>query len=202
VKVESVEFVRGVASLSGLPGEGLPEIAFLGPSNVGKSSLINALLGRKGVARVSKTPGRTRELNFFRVSGRAFFVDLPGYGFARVPKAEQARFLELIEGYLATSPHLRLLLLLLDCRRTPSIRDLELVTWLRENAVPHAVVLTKADKLSRSQLQRQQALIRRGLADAGSQPDLLPFSAQAGTGRKELWAVIDGALTSAASDRS
>jgi GTP-binding protein len=194
VRADAVEFVRGVTRLSALPTEGLPEVAFLGPSNVGKSSLINALLGRKGVARVSKTPGRTRELNFFRIGGRVFFVDLPGYGFARVPKAEQAKFLDLIEAYLATSPHLRLLLLLFDCRRLPSVRDLELVGWLHENAVPHVVVLTKADKLSRAQVQRQRALVRRALAEAGSEPELLPFSATAGTGRRELWAAIQAAV--------
>ena len=197
MRVETVEFVRGVTSLSALPAEGLPEVAFLGPSNVGKSSLINALLGRKGVARASKTPGRTRELNFFRINGRAFFVDLPGYGFARMPAAEQARILGLVESYLAGSPHLRLLLLLLDCRRTPSARDLELLGWLRANRVPHAIVLTKADKLSRSQLHRQAALVRKALAGEAGAPDLLHFSAPEGTGRKELWAAIDAAVAAA-----
>jgi len=194
VRVDSVEFVRGVTKLSALPTEGLPEIAFLGPSNVGKSSLVNALLGRKGVARVSKTPGRTRELNFFRVNGRFFFVDLPGYGFSRGPKAEQARFLDLVEDYLARSPHLQLLVLLQDCRRTPSVRDLELLGWLRENRVPHAVVLTKADKLSRSQLLRQTAAVREQFSAVGPPPDLLPFSVSAGTGRTQLWALIAEAL--------
>jgi GTP-binding protein len=198
VRVESVEFVQSAARLSQAPAEALPEIAFLGPSNVGKSSLLNALTGRKGLARVSKTPGRTQLLNYFRVNGRVWFVDLPGYGFARAPKRVQAGFLRLVEEYLAGSSRLALLLLLLDCRRDPSTRDLELQAWLVEHDVPHVVVLTKADKLSRSQLQRRARAIEKALGLDRLEAQALPFSAHAGTGRRELWAVIDQALDEAA----
>ena len=183
----------GVASLESLPKRRLPEIAFLGPSNVGKSTLVNSLLGRRQLARVSKTPGRTQQLNFFRVNDVVDFVDLPGYGFAKVPKAIQDGFRKLIEGYLSSSRHLRLLVLLQDSRRTPSERDLELRQWLLDNGVLHVIVMTKADKLSRSQLGAQVAAVRAAFARQGTAPDLLAFSATTGIGRQELWSAIEAA---------
>jgi GTP-binding protein len=194
MRVEKVEFVQSAAKIEQAPKENLPEIAFLGPSNVGKSSLINAITGRKGLARVSKTPGRTQLLNFFKVNESVWFVDLPGYGFAKVPKKVQGAFLKMVEDYLSRSERLQLLLLLLDCRRDPSARDAELQAWLVENDIPHVIVLTKADKLSRSQLQRRKREMEKslGMAELGAQA--LPFSATTGIGRKELMAVIDEAL--------
>ena len=194
MKPERVEFVAGVASLAQLPKARLPEVAFLGPSNVGKSSLLNALVGRSGLARVSKTPGRTQQLNFFRVDERFDLVDLPGYGFAKAPRAVQDAFLRLVEGYLASSESLRLLLLLQDCRRVPSARDLELHRWLVANAVPHAIVLTKADKLKQGELARQSAAVRKAFGPAAASVRILPFSSLDGSGRKELWKVIADAL--------
>lgn len=197
MRVRTVEFVKSVAKVSQVPAEPLPEVAFVGPSNVGKSTLINTLLGRKSLAKVSKTPGRTQLLNFFRVNERVFFVDLPGYGYAKVPRAVQERFLRLIEDYLAGSERLRLLCLLLDCRRTPSVRDLELKGWLDENDVPHAVVLTKADKLPRGRLKRQEALVAEFLGQGGTDVRVVPFSAKTGLGKAGLWALIDAAVGAA-----
>lgn len=194
MKITQAEFVQSAAKVEGAPKEDLPEIAFLGPSNVGKSSLLNAITGRKGLARVSKTPGRTQLLNFFKINGAVWFVDLPGYGFAKVPKKVQDSFLKMVEGYLSGSERLQLLCLLLDCRRDPSARDRELQSWLVANDIPHVIVLTKADKLSRNQLQKRKREIEKalGLKDLGA--EALPFSSTTGIGRKELMGVIDEAL--------
>jgi GTP-binding protein len=194
MRIEKVEFVQSAAKVEQSPKEKLPEIAFLGPSNVGKSSLINAITGRKGLARVSKTPGRTQLLNFFKVNESVWFVDLPGYGFAKVPKKVQGAFLKMVEDYLSRSERLQLLLLLLDCRRDPSARDRELQAWLVENDIPHVIVLTKADKLSRSQLARRKREMEKVLGMDALEAQSLPFSATTGIGRKELMAVIDEAL--------
>jgi GTP-binding protein len=191
VKPADVRFIAGATTLDQVPKDRRAQVALIGPSNVGKSSLLNALVGRKGIARTSKTPGRTQQLNFFLVEERFHLVDLPGYGFADVPRKAQDAFLRLVESYLSQSEQLRLLLLLLDCRREPSERDLELLEWLAGNDVPHAIVLTKCDKLSRSQLGQREKAIAQALAAAfGSSPSLLPVSAQTGAGCKELWGRI------------
>lgn len=200
MNIRSVEFVAGATSLEQLPKRRLPEIAFVGPSNVGKSSLLNALVGRKGTARVSKTPGRTQQLNFFRVDDRFDLVDLPGYGYAKVPKKIQDGFLRLVEAYLATSKHLKLLLLLQDCRRTPSQNDLVFHRWLLENGVPHAIVLTKSDKVGRAELARQVAAARKAFAGAAADTAIQPFSSLDGSGRRELLRIIGRALGEKATD--
>ena len=196
MKVSDVRFVAGAMSMAQVPKDDRAQVAIIGPSNVGKSSLINALVGQRGVARVSKTPGRTQQLNFFLVDERFYLVDLPGYGFAKVPKSVQARFLALIEQYLSQSSQLRLLLLLLDSRRMPSSHDVELARWLRDNRVPHAIVLTKADKMSRSQLMRQERGMREALAAGGADPGaaIVACSAVTGAGRRETWSLITGAV--------
>ena len=197
MKATDVRFVAGATSLDRVPQDRRAQVAFIGPSNVGKSSLLNALVGRKGVARVSRTPGRTQQLNFFLVDESFYLVDLPGYGFAKAPRAVHEQFLRLVEDYLAGSADLRLLLLLLDCRRDPSERDFDLLKWLRDNRVPHSVLLTKADKLSRSQLlQREKAMVAALVEGAGWAPPLLPVSSVTGLGRKELWAMVARAAAS------
>lgn len=195
MKVTRADFVQSAAKVEQAPAQDLPEIAFLGPSNVGKSSLINSLLGRKGLARVSKTPGRTQLLNFFRINDAIWFVDLPGYGFAKVPKKVQGSFLKMVEDYLSRSERLALLLLLLDCRRDPSARDRELQAWLVENDVPHVVVLTKADKLSRSALAKRKREMEKLLQLDTLGAQALPYSSTTGIGRRELWGVIQDALS-------
>jgi GTP-binding protein len=194
MRTADVRFVAGATSLAHAPRDGKPQVALIGPSNVGKSSLLNAIVGHKGLARVSRTPGRTQQLNFFLVEERFYLVDLPGYGFADAPRAVQAKFRKLVEEYLAGAPDLRLLFLLLDARRDPSVRDTDLLAWLRDNDVPHAVVLTKSDKLSHSQvLQRRKAIAKSLAATFGSSPELLATSAVTGAGHKELWSAISAA---------
>lgn len=183
--------IRGVEFLGGMAGEGgwrpeakLPEVAFAGRSNVGKSSLINTLLGRKKVARVSNTPGRTREINFFEVNGEFVLADLPGYGYARVSKERKATWRPLIEGYLRRSTALKGVVQLLDARRTPSSDDIHMLEFLSEVGTPTIVIATKIDKLPRAERSaRVEALAR----EAGVELEqVIPFSVVTGEGRDEL----------------
>jgi GTP-binding protein len=174
----------------------LPEVAFAGRSNVGKSSLINRLLNRKKAARVSNTPGRTREINFFEVNEQFVFVDLPGYGYARISKEQRAAWRPLIEGYLRDNPMLRGVVQLLDARRQPSEDDLQMLDFLASVGTPTIVVATKIDKLRNAErTARIEALAR----EAGIEMDqLIPFSAVTGDGRDELAEAIVGLVTSSA----
>jgi GTP-binding protein len=192
MKIDDIRFVIGAASLEATPRDRRAQVAFIGPSNVGKSSLLNALAGRKAVAKVSKTPGRTQQLNFFLVNDAFYLVDLPGYGFAKAPDEVQRRFRRLAEDYLAGSKALRLLVVLLDVRRDPSARDVELLTWLRDQRVPHVIVLTKADKVSRPQLARRAEAVGASLCDAlgADAVEIMPVSAVTRLGCRELWQVI------------
>lgn len=183
--VRSVEFLGPMATPGGWrPEASLPEIAFAGRSNVGKSSLLNALVRRKRLARVSNTPGRTREINFFAVNGLFTLVDLPGYGYARISKARQAEWKPLIEGYLRRSRELRGVVQLLDARHDPSADDLAMLDFLAELGAPTIVAATKVDKLRAGQrAERLSALAQR----AGvSEDQVIPFSTVSGEGRDEL----------------
>lgn len=168
------------------PPETLQEVAFLGRSNVGKSSLLNYLTGKPGLAHTSASPGRTQVINFYRVDGSWHFVDLPGYGFARVPLDIKARWKRLIESYLLNRTSLRLAMVLLDGRRGWMDLDLELKTWLEFQGIPYAVVATKVDKLNQSEQHRMVANVRAHAPDV----QLLPFSAVTGRGAREIWQAI------------
>src|SRR6185436_14500502 len=150
---QACDFVLGAATLDNIPQTRLPEVAFVGRSNVGKSSLVNALTGRKTLARVSNTPGRTREINFFNLGGRLMLADLPGYGYAKVSKAEHARWTELIFAYLRGRPNLRRAVVLIDARRAPLPNDIEVMELLDRAAVSYQLVLTKVDKLKPAELK-------------------------------------------------
>jgi len=166
------------------PQNELPEVAFAGRSNVGKSSLLNRLVRRKAFARVSNTPGRTREINFFKVNDRFVLVDLPGYGYAQISKARKAEWLPLIEGYLRQSPALRGVVQLLDVRHAPSKDDLQMLDFLADVGVPTIVVLTKIDKLRPRELpERVHALATELQLD---EEQMIPFSATTNAGRHEL----------------
>lgn len=181
------EFIISAASADLFPRDGRPEVAFLGRSNVGKSTLLNSLMGVKGLARTSATPGCTQTINFFRVGGKLLFVDLPGYGYARVPLSEKARWKRLIESYLLDRSNLELSILLLDARRGWMEPDLELKEWLEYHGMPYLVVATKIDKLkSNQERERGLAAIREEYPDGL----LVPFSAVTGQGVKELWQAI------------
>jgi GTP-binding protein len=189
--VRRLEFLGGLATAGGWrPEPTLPEVAFAGRSNVGKSSLINRLVNRKKLARVSNTPGRTREINFFRVNDDFVLVDLPGYGYARVSKEARASWRPLIEGYLRNSPTLRGIVHLLDARHDPTRDDLQMLEFLAQLELPTIVVATKVDKLQRSQLA---ARVREIARIAGVDEDqLIAFSAVTGAGRQELAEAIVG----------
>ena len=183
--IRSLEFLGPMASADGWrPENELPEVAFAGRSNVGKSSLLNRLVRRKAFARVSSTPGRTREINFFKVNELFVLVDLPGYGFAQISKARKAEWLPLIEGYLRRSPALRGVVQLLDVRHAPSKDDLQMLDFLADVGVPTIVVLTKIDKLRPRELpERVRALATELQLD---EEQMIPFSATTNAGRDEL----------------
>jgi len=183
--IRNVEFLGGMSEQGGWrPPSDLPEIAFAGRSNVGKSSLLNTLVRRKSFARVSRTPGRTREINFFRVNNGFVFVDLPGYGYARVSKEKKSEWRPMIEAYLRRTSQLRGIVLLLDIRREPSDDDRAMLDFLADVEVPTIVALTKTDKLSKVAARERAAGIARALALDTDQ--VIPFSAQTGEGRVEL----------------
>ncbi|MBN2311254.1 MAG: YihA family ribosome biogenesis GTP-binding protein [Candidatus Hydrogenedentes bacterium] len=193
MKIVSARFVTSAASRGQYPDDGRPEVAFAGRSNVGKSSLLNVLLNRKGLAKTSKTPGKTRLVNFFDVNGAAYFVDLPGYGFAKVSKAMQAEWARVITSYLAGRAPLRLVCHLIDSRHEPTPRDHELLDLLDTAQVPTLIVATKVDKLRASQLAAVPKQIRKHL---GLDNDALvvPYSSITRHGLRDLWDVIDEAL--------
>ena len=189
--IRSVEFIGGMAERHGWrPESSLPEVAFAGRSNVGKSSLLNTLVRRKSFARVSRTPGRTREINFFRINDGFVLVDLPGYGYARVSKDKKSEWRPMIESYLRRTTQLRGIVLLLDIRREPSDDDRAMLDFLAETEVPTIVALTKKDKLSKAAALEQAAMISRALALPSEQ--VIPFSSQTGEGRAELLEAITG----------
>jgi GTP-binding protein len=183
--IKSVEFLGGMASADGWrPPPGLPEVAFAGRSNVGKSSVINTLVRRKKTARVSNTPGRTREINFFDVNGAFVLADLPGYGYARVSKEARATWRPLIEGYLTGSSALRGIVQMLDARRTPTDDDLHMLDFLAKTQLPTIVVATKVDKLRAA--EREERIKTLALEAGIDGEQLIPFSAVTREGRDEL----------------
>ena len=189
IRSVELETVAGVTSV--LPDNACPEAAFAGKSNVGKSSLINALMNRKSFARISQTPGKTQTINYYRINGALYLVDLPGYGYARVSEREKARWGRMIERYLATSRQLRTVFLLLDIRHAPSANDRLMYQWITDRGFHPVLIATKADKIKRSQLQAQLKLLREGL-EASSDTLLIPFSARTKQGREEIWAYLEG----------
>ena len=192
-KQRPVEFVRSAASPRDFPSDGLPEVAVVGRSNVGKSSLLNRLTGVKKLAFVSKTPGRTQLINFFRVGSELYLADLPGYGFAKVPDRVRKNWETLISSYLFGREELKLALLLVDMRRDPMASDLQVRDLLIEAEVPIVVVATKADKLSGNKRTQQMFKLDKAFgADSTSAP--LSFSAVTNEGRKELWMVIENQI--------
>ena len=191
--IRSLEFIGGMAAAGGWrPDTALPEIAFAGRSNVGKSSLLNRLVHRKKFARVSNTPGRTREINFFKVNGQFVLVDLPGYGYARISKERRAEWKPLIESYLRGSPELRGIVQLLDARHDPTADDRRMLDFLSDLGVPTVVVLTKIDKIAPAQRADRIAVLT-GSLDLGAD-QVIAFSAVTGEGRNELAEAIEALL--------
>ncbi len=188
VREVNLETVCGAKSA--LPKNTKPEVAFAGKSNVGKSSLINALLNRNSLARTSSHPGKTQTINFYNINRELYLVDLPGYGFANAPETEKAKWGRMIENYLQKSSMLHAVFLLIDIRHEPGENDRMMYEWICANGYDPIILATKADKIKRSQLMKQQKLIRESLKVS---PDtrLIPFSAQTKQGREEVWNVIE-----------
>lgn len=191
-KFTDVGFLKSVYDLKQLPEPDLPEIAFAGRSNVGKSSLMNRLLNRRNLVKTSAKPGKTQSLNYFLLPDRLYLVDLPGYGYAKVSKTMQAAWQSLITGYLESRANLQCVVIIVDLRHAMKIADLQLVDWLRSKGVPFFLVYTKADKLSANQRSKNGAALDAGFGVSG--PERLFFSAKTGLGRDRLIQVLDSFL--------
>ena len=191
VKSAELETVCGITSK--LPDNDLPEIAFAGKSKVGKSSLINGLLNRKSLARTSAQPGKTQTINFYNVNKNLYFVDLPGYGYAKVSVEIRAKWGKMIERYLHGSPQLKKVFLLIDIRHVPSENDCMMYDWIVDNGYEPVIICTKLDKIKRSQVQKNLKLIREKL-DLVPGTTMIPFSAQTKQGRDEIWNLIEETL--------
>ncbi|HPC75006.1 MAG TPA: ribosome biogenesis GTP-binding protein YihA/YsxC [Syntrophales bacterium] len=189
MKITSAEYIKAAVKPDQYPVSTLPEIAFAGRSNVGKSSLINNLVRRKKLAQTSATPGKTRLIHFYDINHRFGFVDLPGYGYAKVSAEMRKSWRPMVEGYLKGRPNLVLVVVILDIRRDPSGDDAALADWLSHHRIPRLFVLTKADKLSGNERRKRRQSVRAGLGLAGEE-NLILFSAKTGEGRDPLWKEI------------
>ncbi len=190
MKIRSLELETVCGITSTLPENDKPEIAFAGKSNVGKSSLINALLNRKSFARTSAQPGKTQTINFYNINNVMYCVDLPGYGYAKVSREVQAKWGRMIENYLQKSPMLKAVFLLIDIRHEPGANDKDMYDWIIDNGYEPIIIATKLDKIKRSQTQKNVKIIKEKLqVRPGTR--VIPFSSETKQGRDELWALID-----------
>ena len=191
IKQVNLETVCGITST--LPENTLPEVAFAGKSNVGKSSLINALMNRKGLARTSSQPGKTQTINFYNINSQLYFVDLPGYGYARVSVSEKEKWGRMIERYLHRSKQLKTIFLLIDIRHEPGANDQQMYRWILNQGFRPVIIATKLDKINRSQKDKHIKMIKNGLKVVpGTQ--IIPFSSQTKQGREEIDALVDSLL--------
>ena len=188
IKEVSLETVCGITSK--IPDNRLPEIAFAGKSNVGKSSLINALMNRKSLARTSSQPGKTQTINFYNINQAMYLVDLPGYGYAKVARSEKEKWGKMIENYLHKSKQLKAVFLLIDIRHTPGANDKTMYDWIVYQGYQPIIIATKLDKLKRSQVQKALKEVRTGLG-LKTEDIVIPFSAQTKQGRDEIWTLMD-----------
>ena len=188
IKTVELETVCGITSK--LPDNTKPEFAFAGKSNVGKSSLINALMNRKAYARTSSQPGKTQTINFYNINDALYYVDLQGYGYAKVAQEVKAKWGKMIENYLHQSPMLKRVFLLIDIRHEPSVNDKTMYDWIVYNGYQPVIIATKLDKINRSQVQKHMKMVRQGLG-IGQDVTVIPFSAETKQGRDEIWALIE-----------
>ena len=189
IRHAELETVCGITSR--LPEHTMPEVAFSGRSNVGKSSLINGLLNRKSLARTSSQPGKTQTINFYNVNHEVYLVDLPGYGYARASQETKAKWGRMIENYLHSSKQLKVVFLLVDIRHEPSANDRDMYGWIVHQGYDPMIIATKLDKIKRSQIQKQLKILREGL-NLRPGTKIIPFSAETKQGREEIWEIIDG----------
>lgn len=189
MKIQNAEFIRSAASRSDFPRDGLPQVAFAGRSNVGKSSVINRLLNRKNFARVGNSPGKTTHINYFLIDEALYLVDLPGYGYAEVPKKEKERWAKLIQTWFEDPDLMTLGVMIVDARHKPTADDCIMAAWFRETGKPFAVVANKLDKLKKLEIEPNLERIHETL-QLDDDVKLIPFSAEKGTGREELLSLI------------
>ena len=193
----NLETVCGITSK--LPENAHPEVAFAGKSNVGKSSLINALMNRKSLARTSSQPGKTQTINFYNINNELYFVDLPGYGYAKANEKVKAQWGKMIENYLYQSAKLRQVFLLIDIRHEPGKNDILMYDWIKKHGYEPIIIATKLDKINRSQLDKQVKLIRATLK-AGKDTVIVPFSAQTKQGKEQIYEILDAVIVSGDGD--
>lgn len=191
MEIHEIQFVKGVVRWEGLPDEGVPEVAFVGRSNVGKSSLLNMLAERKELARTSGTPGKTQQFNYYLVNQNLYFVDVPGFGYAKVSKKQRAKWGRFIGEYLTRRVPLRVVFHLVDSRHPPTQLDKDVMALMRGSPVPYIIVLTKADKLSNNQRQKSLASVQQVLTQGAMEVPVVFTSAKKGTGREELLTWIE-----------
>ena len=194
MKVNNVSLDAVAVKPAQYPTDGKLEVAFAGKSNVGKSSLINSMVYRKAIARTSQNPGKTRTINFYNVEDALYFVDLPGYGYAKAPKTEIAKWGKMIENYLLKREELRAIILLIDIRHEPGENDKMMYDWLRHYGYKIIIVATKSDKLKRSQLPKHISMLRKSL-NLDKDDILIPFSSETKDGRDELWNIIESLIS-------
>lgn len=199
MEVNFVELAAVAVKGEQFPTEYRPEFVFVGRSNVGKSSLINAMINRKSLARTSQNPGKTRTINFYNVENKMFFVDLPGYGYAKISKSESEKWGRMIENYLRKREQIKFIIMLLDIRHDPTNNDIMLYEWLRHYDYSIIIVGTKSDKIKRSQVQRRLADIRKALG-AQSDVKLIAFSSESKEGRDKLWEILESEIPTEISD--
>jgi len=189
MKVTEAELVISAVGPKQYPVDHLPDIALAGRSNVGKSSFINKMINRKSLARTSSKPGKTQTLNFYKINQELFFVDVPGYGFAKVPKAERERWGQFIEEYILSRHNLKAVILLVDIRHEPTKDDQAMYDWLKHHNVPVIVVATKVDKIPKTRVARHVKVVRETLGVSKGDP-VIPFSSETGQGKDEAWNTI------------
>ena len=187
---QNVKFIKSAAEPSGFLSDGLPQVVFAGKSNVGKSSVINKILNRKNFARVGGTPGKTVHINYFDIDGKAYFVDLPGYGYAKVSRSEKARWHKLMESYFANPTYITFSVFIVDARHLPTKDDMVMADWFKASGKPFAVVANKLDKLKKSEIEGNLEAIRNALK-LGEDTPIIPFSAEKGTNRTLLISEIE-----------
>ncbi|EXX89360.1 GTP-binding protein [Paenibacillus darwinianus] len=188
-KITAAEFVISAVRPEQLPEDALPEIALAGRSNVGKSSLINKMIQRKALARTSSQPGKTQQLNYYRINEQLYFVDFPGYGYAKVSKVQREKWGQIIEAYIRDRKQLKLLLLIIDIRHPPTKDDCLMYEWLKHHGIPVCIVATKSDKIPRGKWDKHVKMVKETLQAESTDPVVL-FSSETGNGREDLWDVI------------
>lgn len=188
--IKKAELTAVAVAPTGYPTIGYPEVALAGRSNVGKSSLINKMLNRKALARISGTPGKTRTINFYNINDEIHIVDLPGYGYAKVSKGEKEKWGGIIETYLTSRDELKMLIQLVDVRHEPTADDKLMYSWIKQKNLPTVIVATKADKISKNQMFKNLSIIKKALGVAPEDRFVL-FSSESGLGREELWEIIE-----------